>query len=137
MKKVERVLLIDDDEINNFINELLLRGLNVTDELHVFKNGKEALEFITENCIINSKLCPGLIILDHHMPVMDGMEFMQELNKLEGIDKKDLVVLLLAASTSVHDLEKFKELGIILTTDKPLSEQKVIEACDIYHSRQC
>jgi CheY-like chemotaxis protein len=136
MKKIDRILLIDDDEINNFINELLLRGLDLTDQFHVFKNGKEALAFIKESCIVDEKLCSGLIILDHYMPVMDGMEFMEELNKINHTNSHEFVVLLLAATTSPADLKKFEALGIADTTDKPLSEEKVLEVCELYHKRR-
>lgn len=132
MKKIERILLIDDDEINNFINLKLLNRLNIAEEIKILKNGFEALNHLKNQCILNGKICPGLVFLDHHMPVMDGMEMMQEFNKIPITNRNDIVFILLGANSSKADFALFKNLGVEEFTEKPLEEEVVLNAYNKY-----
>ncbi|HTF80358.1 MAG TPA: response regulator [Cytophagales bacterium] len=127
MKKIEQILLIDDDEINNFLNVRLLNQLGITKEIKVLHNGAEALDYIKSNCIKNDKICAGLVILDHHMPVMDGLEFMKEYNKLSISNRSAMVFIMLGASTVIKNRELLKELGVEEFASKPLSKQAVLD----------
>ncbi len=73
MKKLNKILLVDDDPTNNFLNEKILRDLSIAQEIEVLINGKLAFDYVLDNCNAPKKNCPALIILDHHMPVMDGL----------------------------------------------------------------
>lgn len=44
--KFNQVLLVDDDEITNFLNQSLLQELQVAHHIHVTQDGLEALDFI-------------------------------------------------------------------------------------------
>ena len=46
MKRLSAILLIDDNETSNFLNERLLRRLNLTDHILVLSNGKQALDYL-------------------------------------------------------------------------------------------
>ena len=46
-KKLNCVLLIDDDLGTNFINHMLIKKAGITDHIETVLNGKEALDFIT------------------------------------------------------------------------------------------
>lgn len=127
MRKIKKILLIDDDEINNFINKGILTKLNIAEEIVTLTNGKLALNYIQENCFSNHNVCPHFIILDHLMPVMDGIDFMEELNSLKFKEKEQSKILLLASHATEEDIEVYTELGIDDHTPKPLSEEIVIE----------
>lgn len=62
------ILVIDDAPDNQILLTTLLeaRGYNV----HCTSNGEEALTLLRQ-----SEVLPDLILLDIHMPVMDGYEF--------------------------------------------------------------
>ena len=132
MKKLNRVLLVDDDDVNNFLSRQILEELDIYKHLVVLFNGKEALDYIIQECVIPDKLEIDLIILDHHMPVMDGKEFMEEFNKRHFKGKEDIKILLLGAHSTLKDLEMFKELGVHDFTSKPLSKETVLELYDKY-----
>lgn len=120
MKKLNSVLLIDDDEINNIISKNVILKNELTEKVYITENGKEAIEFLKSfgiHGIINS---PELIILDHSMPIMDGQEFLTNLNSLNIRNRKEVVILVLAIATRTDDIIKYKSLGVIDFYTKPL-----------------
>lgn len=128
MRKIKKILLIDDDEVNNFINKAILERLNIAEEIITVLNGKDALEYLKQHCFSDKSICPHFIILDHLMPVMDGIDFMEEINLLKFREKeKQTKILLLASHATPEDIEVYEELGIDDYTPKPLSEETVLE----------
>ena len=79
MDKYKKILLVDDDETSNFLNELLIKGMDIVEEVSIASNGQEALNYL-EN---ESGSFPQLIFLDLNMPVMDGFEFLEAFEKTQ------------------------------------------------------
>lgn len=130
--KLKEVLIIDDDITANYLNVRIVTEMRITQHVKVLHNGKEALEYISESCGIDHNACPELIILDHFMPEMDGMQFMKKLHENGLIEKMRTVFLLLAVHTDIKDLKHFEDLGVQEFTDKPLSKKRLQEAYDKY-----
>ena len=111
---LDLVLLIDDDETTNYLNERLLREMQVAKEIRVLKNGKEALEYLTNSYATPQDpefRRPNLIFLDIKMPVMDGFTFLEEYEK-RGLDTGDhMIILMLTSSASFYDLERLKDFN--------------------------
>ncbi len=124
MKKINCVLLVDDDNINNFINERLLKKLNITHNVKVAMNGEEALDFLKSNA---ENLFPELILLDINMPVMDGFEFLQEYKKTNFNGKQQPYIIMLTTSTNPNDVDKVKKSDVAGYINKPLTEPKIME----------
>jgi CheY-like chemotaxis protein len=132
MKKLNKILLIDDDPINNFINKRILIKLDIADSVKVVKNGKEALDYIKEGCTDDEMICPELIIVDNHMPVMDGLEFMGHFNQQNFSNRGEVIVLALVATSTEEEVERFKKLGVNEITYKPLTENLIMEIYQRY-----
>ena len=122
MERVKTVLLVDDDGINNFLNERLIRKLQLAEEVVVTCNGQEGMNYL-QVCQEKKDVLPEIIFLDINMPVMDGFDFAKA---VESIDP-DLQqrIIFLTTSKSPRDLEKIKNLGSFRYINKPLSEQKI------------
>ena len=75
MAKIDTILLVDDDNITNFINARLIRKLNIANQVQVSLNGQEALSYLSGI----EKRCPDLIFLDINMPVMNGNELLTKI----------------------------------------------------------
>lgn len=119
-------MLVDDDQINNFINQRLIEDLIVTEELNLVNNGLEAVDYLKDSCQNRNK-CPELILLDINMPVMDGFEFLYEFKSLDFPDKEKVKIVMLTTSTSQKDLEKLEDHEIAGYINKPLTEEKMME----------
>lgn len=132
-KKLKEVLIIDDDATANYLNERIVKDLQITENIKVLQNGKEGLDYILSRCIHNEGgPCPELVILDHHMPLMSGMELMEVLHGNGYLEKMQVVFLLLAAHSDEKDLKRFDELGVQEFTTKPLSKKLLFDAYQKY-----
>lgn len=125
--RFQKILLIDDDAVSNFLNEMTLQDLNLSDQVHVSENGEEALNFIFEHCT-NGKSpenCPDLIFLDINMPVMDGFQFLEEFEKIPFFHKKPVKIVMLTSSNANQDLERAKKFNVEGYIVKPLCAEKL------------
>ncbi len=129
MVKLKRILLVDDDNINNFINQRLIKKLNIAEEVNVAVNGEEAIKVIKNTC---DHECPDLILLDINMPVMDGFEFLEEYKKLPIANKDKVVIVMLTTSTNQNDMGRSKNIPIRGFLNKPLTEDKLTKIMKDY-----
>jgi CheY-like chemotaxis protein len=133
MGKLNCVLLVDDDKINNFINARTLKKLGICDNIKTCLNGEEALLYLTKYCSAFDQNYPELIILDNNMPEMNGIEFLELFNKLNYNKNFKLNIIVLTASNNPRDEEKLKELGIQGYLTKPLTEEKLMNVLELQH----
>jgi CheY-like chemotaxis protein len=132
MEKLSSVLLVDDDSTNNFLNELLLKNLGVTDQLLVAENGTEALALLARE----ADAPPTLILLDVNMPGMNGIEFLEAYQQLPAARRAATVVLVLTTSLAARDLGRLDELAIAGLVSKPLTKEKLAAILQLHFQRE-
>lgn len=117
MKKLNSVLLIDDDVATNFINKMIIKKAEITDHIEIVMNGQEALDYLTNSGKYEKSdgifPQPMLILLDINMPVMDGWEFADAFSKLEENQKENIVIIMLTSSLNPDDKERASKLSAI------------------------
>jgi CheY-like chemotaxis protein len=92
MSKFDLTYIIDDDPIFVIVLKKLLSKMNVFKEVKNLKNGLEALKDLnTVN--EDKKNFPDVIFLDLNMPVLDGWQFLEELQKTSYKDKLNIYVV--------------------------------------------
>jgi putative two-component system response regulator len=87
MNKQIKILTVDDDFINLKLLSSMLKKNNLISEVIKAKNGLEALNILKDNSDI------GLILLDIKMPIMDGIEFLNNLESMSDLSKIPVIVL--------------------------------------------
>src|SRR5690554_6069156 len=111
MKKLGTVMLIDDDPITNFLNELLIKEMDITEELFIALNGKQALDEIHLRCVLSNN-CPELILLDVNMPVMNGFVFLEKLNAMDLAGRRSISIIMLTTSLNPRDKKMAEDLNV-------------------------
>jgi CheY-like chemotaxis protein len=119
MYQFNTVLLVDDDYVNNFVTERLLKRANIAKTIKSVRNGEEALTFLSEE----KNDCPELIFLDVNMPEMDGINFLKYFKKM--ILEKKIRVILLTGHVGPKQKSTLQDLGFPNVIEKPLTEEKL------------
>jgi CheY-like chemotaxis protein len=127
-KKLNCVLLVDDNDSDNYIHKRVIAQSGITDFIGIAENGKEALEFLTTKRSAEHSgedfPRPELIFVDINMPIMNGWEFLAEYQKLDDIQKGHLLIIMLTTSLSTSDVTKTeKMLGRDCFLYKPLTSE--------------
>jgi CheY-like chemotaxis protein len=116
MKK--NILIIDNDQLLNRINQKVLFTADIVKEIHFALNGQEAIEHLKLRLLKNKPL-PDLIILDLHLPVMNGFEFLDELHKIDFHGKEKIDLAVFTNSHSLNDRQKAIARGVKHYLSKP------------------
>lgn len=130
MKKLNSVLLIDDDKATNFINKTLIKKAAITDHIETALNGQQALDYLTNSGDYEKPSgifpSPNLIFVDINMPVMDGWEFAEGFINLEENQKENCTLIMLTSSFNPDDKTKATFLPVISGfLNKPLNQEKI------------
>lgn len=120
----QRILLIDDEEISNFLAKKLIERVRVNCHVDVANNGQQGLDLLNESNAQHQPL-PDFIFLDLNMPVLDGFEFMEAFNQLVIPLKNKIKIFIISSSMDRLDSEKAKQLGAAGFISKPLTMQLV------------
>lgn len=125
-RKLNCVLLIDDDEPTNFLNKMLIEETGFANEVRVAQSAREALDYLSGKSAeqTGSKPpVPDLIFLDINMPAMDGWEFLEQYDRLSPQQKASIIVVMLTTSFNPEDENKAKTISYISSyQNKPLTE---------------
>ncbi|OGX91232.1 response regulator [Hymenobacter coccineus] len=130
------VLLVDDDPTTNFINERLLRRLNVSHEVLVATNGRLGLDLLAKRCGEESVGCPALVLLDMKMPVMSGLEFLEVFMQLPLRQQHPIVIVLLTSTQLEQDLGQHRHLPVTDYLTKPLTPEKITHLLSQYFNNE-
>ncbi len=131
MKKIACTLLVDDNENTNFLHQMLLEDMGITEEILFAGNGLEAINLIQKR-ISSKQACPELILLDINMPVMDGYEFMDAFEALNIKVQAPLIIAMLTIPLRSDDLQKLRSSTPVEFIKKPLTEENLTEVLKIH-----
>ncbi|HPI48817.1 MAG TPA: ATP-binding protein [Hyphomonadaceae bacterium] len=111
-----RLLLVDDHPINRQVASLFLRPFNM--RIVEATNGREALAALERETF-------DVVLLDVHMPVMDGTETIRAI-RASGQPWANLPVIALTADAMTGDKERYLGMGMDGYMSKPIAERDLI-----------
>lgn len=94
------ILIVEDDEVDVMAIRRALKKANITNPIHVAKDGIEALEKLRSKKIPS----PYIVLMDLNMPRMNGVDCMKEIRA----DKNLKRTVIFALSTSNDEKDKLK-----------------------------
>jgi len=110
------ILLVEDNKINCFAAKSLLEqdGHHVT----IATNGEEAV-----NAVINAAKVFDIILMDIHMPKVDGIEACRQIRALKDKDKQAIPIIALTATIMQNEKDKSIEAGMNGFVIKPITPE--------------
>ena len=125
LNAINSILLIDDDNIANYLHASLIRKVNLTTTIFVKLNGREALNFLEES-YAQCMALPSLIFCDLNMPVLNGFEFIEWLRQNSIAVLNNIPLVALSTSACDADMKKMNELKVQHCLAKPLTREKLL-----------
>jgi CheY-like chemotaxis protein len=122
------VLLVDDDEINNFISIKLIKKALLNTEIMACLNGKFAIDQLYEIQKKDPSKLPDYILLDINMPIMNGWEFLDEYKRLNIDPLGKTKIFIISSSVFSNDINKARSYPLVKDfISKPLNVDKIVE----------
>ncbi|MEP2056288.1 MAG: response regulator [Maribacter litoralis] len=113
-----KLIIVEDDPIFTFLLEKGINHAEINGEQLIFSNGKPAMEYLNNDY---SDSYNYIIFLDLNMPVMNGWEFMDNLETIANTN--NCMVFVLTSSSYRHDIERLKKKDLVADfVTKPITE---------------
>lgn len=106
-----KLLVVDDNQMNLNVMKGLLKRTEM--QVDLVLSGKEALEAVT-------KTSYDVILMDHMMPEMDGVEALHRLRKLKENQNPQAKVIVLTANAAIGSREEYLKMGFDDYLSKPI-----------------
>lgn len=119
IQKNRRVLIVDDSaSIRDFVQKIF-ESKKI--EVVTAQNGVHALEQIEAHKDL------GVIFLDLHMPIMNGIDLLQKLAVKKFLDGKKIPVIMLTTELKKEFMDQAKELGVTAWMTKPPVAENILK----------
>ncbi|MCS6961319.1 MAG: response regulator [Deltaproteobacteria bacterium] len=111
------VLLVDDSSLaRKVLRRALIQSSVSIGQVYEAENGKQALEILDNQWV-------DCVFLDINMPVMTGIEFVEEARKKDEL--RDLKIIVVSTEGSEERLAYLKKLGVLEIVRKPIAPEKL------------
>jgi two-component system, NarL family, nitrate/nitrite response regulator NarL len=122
-KLVAKTVLIDDSDIDLFIQRRFLEVYEFSSQLLLYKSATDALNWLRN---LNGETPPDVIFLDLNMPEVDGFAFLKAFNQLPPTIKSASRIVVLTSSNSAQDRKHaFENPNVIQFITKPLKQTDI------------
>lgn len=113
-----KVLIVDDSATIRMMLKGILKQINVTDVIEA-SDGAQALDVLVKETV-------NLLLLDIHMPKMDGLECLE---RVKGNERTaNLPVIIISSDTVQSQLDRARDLGAHAYIKKPFRVEGLREA---------
>jgi two-component system, response regulator len=122
VKSAVEILLVEDSEKDIELTLHALRSENLGNQIHVARDGEEALQFLADceaELAAADVAMPKLILLDLKLPKMDGLQVLRQVK--DNPITKIIPVVVLTSSKEDEDIVSSYRLGVNSYLQKPVT----------------
>ena len=121
------IFIIDDYPINLRIAEMIIRNQGVFEKVSTYLDASEAFEHLTTH-MNNEAHLPDVILLDIHMPLMDGWMFLDRFEDIMPYFAKRIEIFIASSSMDYYDRQRIKRYPSVKGAfQKPLQSEMLHE----------
>lgn len=118
------VLVVDDDDIVHMLTGRLLSTFCCIQTVYNAYNGRQALDILQEGCL-GLKTIPAVVLLDLHMPVMNGIDFLKGVREMECLRNERIVTVMISSTHDRKQIDEAADLGVDYFFSKPIGIEKL------------
>ena len=124
--KFRCVLLIDDNDIDNFTNKKKIEQCNFAGQIHLAKNANDGISLLKQ-LEKTPHLLPEIIFLDIKMPEVDGFGFLKLFESLSDAVKSKCNIIMLTSSIDSIDYNRALSNPFVINyLKKPLNIEELM-----------
>jgi two-component system, chemotaxis family, response regulator Rcp1 len=127
-----RILIVEDNAADVFLIRQAIKAANMQTDIHVVKDGEQAVRFFDEADRDHGAPCPDLAILDINLPRKQGDEVLQHMRRSPRCAKA--LVIAVSTSASLRDREEMTKLGANAYFRKPSDYAEFMKLGDVIKS---
>ena len=116
------ILLVEDDPDHELLTIRALKKSNIANDIHVARDGAEAIEILFGN----SPIKPQVVLLDLKLPKVEGLEVLRRIRETK--ETRMLPVVVLTSSDEERDVVRSYQLGVNSYIRKPVNFTDFAEA---------
>ncbi|PWJ44852.1 response regulator [Sediminitomix flava] len=132
-KTVRHVLLVDDNDTDNFIHKRILELTDFSQVVSIKNSGKSALEYLSLTWQETPELLPSIIFLDINMPIVDGFVFLFEFESFPEDLKNRIKLVILSNTDNQRDIDRVvKNEYVDMFISKPLTEDHLPKISQLF-----
>jgi CheY-like chemotaxis protein len=120
------ILLVEDNPADAELTLRALRKNNLTNRVHVARDGEEAIAYLFGDELTPPHSLPRVVLLDLKLPKVDGIEVLARIKS--DPRTRRLPVVVLTSSREEPDIERCYELGVNSYIVKPVGFEKFVPA---------
>ena len=128
MNNISRIVVIDDDPVNNALCKMIIKIALGKVDVKTFTLPERGFEFIESEYATNGNNNSSVILLDLNMPVMSGWEFLERFEMLDDIIKKQLKIYILSSSVDPRDKARAgANKNVVDYIVKPITKEIILD----------
>ncbi len=130
--RLEKVLLIDDSDIDNMVNKRVVEKAGLSSHIVVKNSAELAYNYLKELTVDGQEQIPDVIFLDIRMPEIDGFGFLEMFDSLPEVIHKQTKIVMLSSSIDAEDYKKAMDNRFVKQfLNKPLQKEAVINLVNV------
>ncbi len=111
------ILLVEDNEDDVIMTMEAFADAGISNDIHVVRDGEEALSFLHQKGKFVDAHHPGLILLDINLPRKNGMELLEEIKADATL--RHIPIIMLTTSDREEDIVRSFSIGACSYITKP------------------
>lgn len=123
--RLAQILLVEDNEGDVLLTKEAFDAARFRNELHIARDGDEALDFLFQRGKFENAARPDIILLDLNLPKTDGKDVLAEIKKDEAL--KRIPTIILTSSESDSDVLESYDLNANCYVVKPVDAMKFMD----------
>lgn len=112
------VLVVEDDKATRLLFQKIIETNLTNFEVKFAENGYEAIAYYRE-------LHPTIVITDHDMPLMNGIQLIEAIQKKEA--NRNIPIIVISAKLNVEITKKYQKLGVERIIAKPIQQEELVQ----------